>query len=339
MRVKKSKVVVTDYEFASLERERKILEEVGAELIPAQCKSEDDLIKVAKDADGLLNLYFGPISEKVLRSLRKCKVVSRYGIGVDTIDVEAATRCGIIVTNVPSYCIDEVSDHTMGLILACARKIILLDKAVKDGVWNFKLSNPVFRIRGKTLGLIGFGKIGRMMAKKAKSFGFNILFYDPYVSHKVGEECSTKSAGIDTLLRESDFVSLHLPLNEKTRHLLDEENFKLMKRTAFLVNTSRGEVVNTDILYKALKEGWIAGAALDVIEGIPPLEKNNPLLELENLIITPHAAWYSEESIDELQETAAKEVARVLKGEWPLSVVNPELKEALREKYRDKENK
>ena len=339
MRVRKFKVVVTDYEFSSLERERRILEEVGAELIPAQCKDEDDLIKVAKDADGLLNLYFGPISEKVLKSLRKCKVVSRYGIGVDTIDIEAATRYGIIVTNVPSYCIDEVSDHTMGLILACARKIVLLDKAVKDGIWDFKLSKPVFRIRGKTLGLIGFGKIGKMAAEKAKVLGFNILFYDPYISSDVAKEYPAKSVEIDTLLRESDFVSLHLPLNEKTTHFLDEEKFKSMKKSAFLINVSRGEVVNTDSLYKALKEGWIAGAALDVIEGIPPLEKNNPLLELENVIITSHAAWYSEESIAQLQESAAKEVARVLKGEWPLSVVNPELKEVLREKYRDKETK
>jgi len=326
MNTKKFKVVVTDYEFASLEREKKILEEVGAELISTQCKSEDDLIKVAQDADGLLNLYFGPISEKVLRSLKKCKVISRYGIGVDTIDIEAATLYGIIVTNVPSYCIEEASDHAMGLILACARKIVLLNEAVKNGIWDFKLSKPVFRIRGKTLGLVGFGKIGRMVAKKAKSFGFNILFYDPYISSRISEEYSVKSARIDTLLRESDFVSLHLPLNEKTGHFLDEEKFKLMKKTAFLINVARGGVIDTNSLYKALKEEWIAGAALDVIEETPPLEKNNPLLQLENLIITPHAGWYSEESIAQLQETAAKEVARVLKGEWPLSVVNPEVR-------------
>lgn len=332
MSVRKFKVVVTDYEFASLEIERKILKEVDAELIATQCKSEDDLIKVARDADGLLNLYFGPISEKVLGSLKKCKVVSRYGIGVDTIDIEAATRYGIIVTNVPSYCVDEVSDHAMSLILACARKIVALNEAVKDGIWDFKLSKPVFRIRGKTLGLIGFGKIGRMMAKKARSFGFNILFYDPYMPSHIANEYFAKSARIDTLLKESDFVSLHLPLNEKTRYFFDEEKFKLMKKTAFLINVARGGIMDTNSLYKALKEEWIAGAALDVIDRIPPLEKNNPLLELENLIITPHAAWYSEESIAQLQETAAKEVARVLKNEWPLSVVNPEVRKIARKK-------
>lgn len=327
---KKLRVVVTDYEFASLEKEKKILEEVGAELIPSQCKSEDDLIKIAQDADGLLNLYFGPISEKVLESLEKCRVVSRYGIGVDTIDIEAATRHGIIVTNVPSYCVDEVSDHTMGLILACARKIVLLNRVVRDGVWDFKLSKPIFRIKGKTLGLVGFGKIGRAVAKKAKNFGFNILFYDSYISLDVAKEYPAKPVGMETLLRESDFVSLHLPLNEKTRHFLDEKKFKLMKKTAFLINVARGGVVDTNSLCKALRKGWIAGAALDLVEGALPLERDNPLLELDNIIITPHAAWYSEESIAELQETAAREVARVLKGEWPLSVVNPEVRKILK---------
>jgi len=330
MNTKKFKVVVTDYEFVSLDREREILDKVDAQLIPNQCKTENDLIAAALDADALLNLYFRPISEKVLKSLKKCKVISRYGIGVDTIDIEAATRHGIIVTNVPSYCVDEVSDHALGLILTCARKIVLLNKTVKDGIWDFKVSKPVFRIRGKNLGLVGFGKIGRMVAKKAKNFGFNILFYDPYISSDIAKEYSAKPVGIDTLLKESDFVSLHLPLNGKTRHFLDKKKFKLMKKSAFLINVSRGGVVNTDSLYRALREGWIAGAALDVIEEIPPLEKDNPLLELENLIITPHGAWYSEESIAQLQETAAEEVARVLKGEWPLSVVNPEVKERLK---------
>lgn len=327
---KKFKVVVTDYEFPSFEKEKKILNEVDAELFPCQCKSEDELIEVARDADALLNMYFAPISEKVLQSLKKCKVISRYGIGVDTVDIEAATRHGVVVTNVPSYCIDEVSDHTMGLILSLARKIALLNSFVKKGIWDFKLSKPVYRIRGKTLGLIGFGRIGREVARKAKAFRLNILFYDPYVSSDVAREYSAKPAEIDNLLKGSDFVSLHLPLNEETKYFIDEKKLKLMKKHAFLINTSRGGVVDTDALYKALKEGWIQGAALDVVEGRPPLKKEDPLLALENLIMTPHAAWYSEESIQDLQETAAREVARILKGEWPVFVVNSEVKENLK---------
>jgi len=324
------KVVVTDYEFASLDKERRILEEVGAELIPHQCRSEDELIEVAKDADALLNLYFGPISERVIKSLKKCKVISRYGIGVDTIDIEAATKNGIVVTNVPSYCVGEVSDHTLGLILCLARKIVLLNEFVKKGVWDFKLSKPVYRIEGKTLGIVGFGKIGREVARKAKSFGFKILFYDPYVEKEVGREYGAEAVELDTLLKESDFVTLHLPLNKDTRHLLNEEKIKLMKKTAFLVNVARGGIVDTSSLYRALKEGQIAGAALDVIEEIPPLKKEEPLLELENIIITPHSAWYSEESIQELQETAARQVACVLQGRWPKNVVNPEVKKYLK---------
>lgn len=324
---KKFTVVVTDYEFSSLDREREILGKVGADLIATRCKSEDELIKIARDADGLLNLYFGPISRRVIESLTKCKVISRYGIGVDTIDIPAATDHGIIVTNVPSYCVDEVSDHTMALILCCARKIDLLSRKVKNRKWNFKLSKPIFRLKGKILGLIGFGKIARSVAKKAKVFGFELLFYDPYISEEISEKYQAQSVGLNELLGESDFVSIHAPFNQETRHLLGEEQFGAMKDTAFLVNAARGGIVDTEALYKALREKWIAGAALDVIEGVPPLTSQGSLLGLENVVITPHAAWYSEESITELQTSAAQEVARVLRGEWPLSVVNPEVKE------------
>ena len=327
MDTKKFKVVVTDYEFASLDCEQEILNKVGAQLIPAQCKTEDDLIAVARDADGLLNLYFGPINRKVIESLRKCKVISRYGIGIDTIDIQAATDHGIIVTNVPSYCIDEISDHAIALILCCNRKITLLNNAVKNGQWDFKTFKPVYRLRDKILGLIGFGKIGKSVTKKARVFGFNILFYDPYVPEEISRKYSVRSASLEELLKESDFVSVHTLLNEETHHLLSEKQFKMMKNTAFLINTARGGIVDTEALYKALREGWIAGAALDLIEGVPPLTSQNLLIKLENVIVTPHAAWYSEESIIELQISAAQEVARVLKGEWPLSVVNPEVKE------------
>ncbi len=195
------KVVVTDYEFASLEREREILGRVGAELIATQCRSENELIRVASDADGLLNLYFGPISRRVIESLTRCKVISRYGIGVDTIDVPAATEHGIIVTNVPSYCIDEVSDHTMALILGCARKIVLLNSKVKNREWDFKISKPIFRLKGKVLGLIGFGKIARTIARKTRVFGFKLLFYDPYIPQESIKKYPAQSVSLKELLK------------------------------------------------------------------------------------------------------------------------------------------
>ena len=218
----------------------------------------------------------------------------------------------------------------MALILGCARKIVLLNSKVKNREWDFKISKPIFRLKGKVLGLIGFGKIARTIARKARVFGFKLLFYDPYISEEITKKYPAESVSLKELLKESDFISIHTPLNQETRHLLGEEQFKIMKDTAFLINTARGGIVDTEALYKALREGWIAGAALDLIEAVPPLTSQEPLLKLENVIVTPHAAWYSEESIIELQKSAAEEVARVLKGEWPLSVVNPEVKEKSR---------
>jgi len=290
MNSQRFKVVVTDYESASLEREEEILSKIGAKLVPIQCKTEDDLIAIAGDADGLLNLYFGPISRKVIESLKKCKIIFRYGIGVDTIDVEAATERGIIVTNVPSYCVDEVSDHTIALILCCARKIPLLHEAVKKGGWDFKIAKPIHRLKGRILGLIGFGQIGRSVRQKAKSFGFDVISFGPYMPGKVSREYSVRSVSLDVLLEESDFVSIYIPLNKETYHLLGKEQFKLMKDSAFLVNTARGGVVDQQALHKGLRERWIAGAALDVVEEISSLVAAEPFLELESLIVTPHSA-------------------------------------------------
>lgn len=319
----KYKVVVTDYEFASFEREREILKKADAELFLAQCRSEEDFILQTHDADGLLNNH-SVISRRVIESLTKCKIIVSYGIGVDTIDIQAATEHGIFVANVPAYCIDEVSDHTMALLFSCARKICFFNQKTKSGKWDFKLGKPLYRLRGKILGLVGFGKIARRVAFKAKAFGLNIVCYDPYVEKSVAKEEEVKFASFDELLSQSDFVSIHVPLNPETKHLLNEENFKLMKPSAILINTARGGIVDTPSLYKALREGWIAGAAIDVVEG-KPLSPKNPLLKLDNLIITPHTAWYSEESIEELQTTAASEVARVLSGGEPISLVNPEV--------------
>jgi D-3-phosphoglycerate dehydrogenase len=257
----------------------------------------------------------------VIESLKRCKVIARYGVGVDNIDVEAATEHKIIVANVPDYCIDEVSTHTMALILACARGITLLDRKRREKRWDFTLAKPLFRTQGKILGLFGLGKIARAIAQKALGFGFKIIAYDPYVPKVDG---GIKLVEFSQLLSDSDFVSLHVPLTAETRHSFGENELKKMKKTAYLINTSRGPIVDEKALYQALKNRWIAGAALDVMEKEPP-DWNSSLLQLDNLIITPHISFYSEESYVELKTKVAQAVLSVLKGELPRAIVNPQV--------------
>jgi len=316
---RKPRIVITDCDHPSVEIEKEILSEIDPEFILAQCKTEDEVIEVAKDADGIINQY-APITRRVIESLKRCKVIVCYGVGVDNIDIEAATEHKIIVANVPDFCIDEVSTHTLALILACARGIILLDSKIKEKKWDFTLAKPLFRTQGKILGLFGLGKIARAVAKKASGFGFKIIAYDPYVS-KVND--GIELVEFSKLLPDSDFVSIHVPLTDETRHSFGENELKAMKKTAYLINTARGPIVDEKDLYKALKNRWIAGAALDVMEKEPP-DWENSLLKLDNLIITPHISFYSEESYVELKTKAAKAVLSVLKGELPPAFVNPQ---------------
>jgi len=240
---------------------------------------------------------------------------------VDNDDVEAATEHGIIVANVPDYCVDEVSTHAIALILACARGITLLDRKRREKKWDFTLTKPLFRTKGKTLGLFGLGRIAKIVAQKTSEFGFKIIAYDPYVSKVEG---GIRLVEFSQLLSDSDFISIHSPLTEETRHSFGENELKAMKKTAYLINTARGPIINEKDLYVALKEKWIAGAALDVMEKEPP-DWENPLLKLENLIISPHISFYSEESYVELKTKTAKAVLSVLKGELPRAMVNPQV--------------
>ena len=307
---RKQKIVITDCDHPSVEIERKVLNEIKPELVLAHCHTEDEVIEVAKDTDGIINQY-APITRRVIESLKRCKVIARYGVGVDNIDVEAATEHKIIVANVPDYCVDEVSTHAMALILACARGITLLDRKRMEKIWDFTLAKPLFRTQGKTLGLFGLGRIARMVVQKASGFGFKIIAYDPYVS-KVDK--GIELVKFSQLLSDSDFVSIHTPLTDETRHSFGENELKAMKKTSYLINTARGPIIDEKALYKALKERWVAGAALDVMEKEPP-DLKNPLLKLDNLIITPHVSFYSEESYVELKIKTAKAVLSVLKGE------------------------
>jgi len=316
---KRQKVVITDCDHPSVEIEKEIFSEIDPEFVLAYCNTEDEVIEAAKDADGIINQY-APITRRVIESLKRCKVIARYGVGVDNIDVEAATEHKIIVANVPDYCVDEVSTHTIALILACARGITLLDRKIRDKKWDFTLAKPLFRTQGKTLGLFGLGRIAKMVAQKASGFGLKIIAYDPYVS-KVNREI--KLVKFSQLLSDSDFTSIHSPLTDETRHSFGKNELKNMKKTAYLINTARGPIVDEEALYQALKKRWIAGAALDVMEKEPP-DWENLLPKLDNLIITPHISFYSEESYVELKTKTAKAVLSVLKGGLPRAMVNPQ---------------
>lgn len=319
----KAKVVLTDYVWESLDVEKKTLKGV-AELVPLQTKKPEEFIAQAEDCDALLNTYAGPITADVMARMPKCKIIARYGIGVDTIDLDAATAAGIIVTNNPTYCIEEVAEHTMALTLACARKVVFYDRLVRSGRWEVPPGKPLFRLDGSTLGLIGFGNIARAVALRAAAFGVNVLYADPYVKPEQFD-VPGDSVSLDALLRQSDFVSIHPPLMPQTRKMINDEALGKMKKTAWLINCARGPIVDTDALVRALDAGTIAGAALDTTDP-EPLPNPHPLRERDNVIINPHVAWYSEQAMVGLQAGAPGEVRRVLTGEWPVNVVNRAVK-------------
>ncbi|MCC7355279.1 MAG: C-terminal binding protein [Anaerolineae bacterium] len=319
------KAIWVDPPFAPLDPEERILGEAGIEFVFSPCESEEEVIQVAREADALMVVLHNYISRRILESLAQCKVVVRHGIGLDNIDVRAATDLGILVSNNPTYCVDEVSDLAMALLLACTRKIPLLNQAVHSGTWQTSMAKTGYRLRGRTLGLLGLGRVARRVAQKAGGFGLRLLAYDPYVSADVASGLGVTLVPLAELLKEADFMSIHTPLTPETRHLIGEIELRLMKPTAYLINTARGDVVEIRALVKALEEKWIAGVGLDVVEGIPPLPQDHPLLRFENAILTPHVAWYSEDATVELQETCARDVVRVLRGELPLSLVDPDV--------------
>ena len=319
----KAKVVLTDYVWESLDVEKTILAGL-AELVPLQTKKPEDFIAQAADCDALLNTYAGPITADVMAKMPKCRIIARYGIGVDTIDLDAATRAGIIVTNNPTYCIEEVAEHTMALLLACARKVAFYDRMVRGGTWAVPPGKPMFRLVGATLGLVGFGNIARQVAVRAASFGMRVLYADPFVKEGQFVEPGRKME-LNDLLKESDFVSVHPPLTPQTRKMINDDALSRMKPGAFLINCSRGPVVDTEALVRALDARKIAGCALDTTDP-EPLPDRHPLRGRDNVIINPHVAWYSETAMVGLQAGAPGEVRRVLTGEWPLNVVNKAVK-------------
>ena len=314
------KVVISDCYYENISKETEIINSIGGELLRFDCKTEEEVIAAAKDCDALI-CQFAPITKKVIDSLNNCKVIVRYAIGVDNIDIKAAAEKNIYVCNVPDYCIDEVSNHTIALLMDCIRKLDFMAKETKEGVTDYTVLKPIYRMAGKRLGLAGFGRIPRMVARKLKNFDLDIVVYDPYVSEDAEKKEGVKKVSFDELIETSDYISIHCPLNEETKHMFNRSVFDRMKRGAIIINTARGAIVSEDDLYSALTDKSIAAAGLDVTEH-EPVTVDNKLLSLDNVVLTPHIAWYSEEAGHSLQQKVAEEVARVLTGKEPLNPVN-----------------
>ncbi|MCE5197668.1 MAG: C-terminal binding protein [Armatimonadota bacterium] len=316
----KYKVAVTDYVFPNLEPEREILNELDVELIAGQAKSREEVIELVRGADAVLNCYYKPIDGVVMDAMPDCKIIVRYGIGFDSIDVPAATARGIMVANVPDYCVVEVSDQAVAMMLALLRKLSVADAGVRSGDWQLVRLKPMRRIDALTVGIIGMGRIGRAIALKAAVFGPKIVFFDPY---QKDAGIDAQSVDLDTLYAESDAIIVQAPATAATEHLLDDRAFSMMTKKPIIVNCARGELIDTSALIRAFEDGRVSGAGLDVIEGTPPIPEDSPLLKFDNVILAPHSAWFSEEALVSLQRFAAMEVARALRGERVKSLVNP----------------
>ena len=302
-----------------LSSEEALLVEVGAVLRPSRAQGEDGLIVNLREADVVV-VSAVPITRRVMENLPRCRGVVRYGVGVDNVDVAAATDLGIVVAHVLNFCTEEVANHALLFLLALAKKLLPLDRRLRDGRWGGFPAAEFPAIYGQTLGIVGLGEIGRSLAGKARALGMDVIAYDPYVKEG-GEPLPARLVALDDLLRQSDYVSLNLPLTEDTFHLIGERELALMKPTSVLINTARGAVVDEAALVAALRQRRIAGAGLDVFE-VEPLPASSPLLELDNVILTPHTAGISEKSARKVRTEVGKAAADLLAGRWPRYVAN-----------------
>ena len=317
-------VAVLGARFGDLKIEKQLLRPLRVNLREGSGQDEKEIAKLCAGTEVILCGGAPKISASIIRQLSHLKGIVRYGIGVDTVDLEQATRQGIYVANVPDYCIEEVATHALALILSWVRKLPIAQKITQTGKWDVASLKPLQSLRDLTLGIVGFGRIAQALARMAQPLGFGVCAVDPHVDKKALLRKKVEPATLTQLIKTSDFISLHLPLNDKTRHLIDEKNLRLMKPTAYLINTSRGGLVDEAALYNALRKGWIAGAALDVLEE-EPWSSKSPLRSLDNIIVTPHAAWYTERSQKELRRKACAEAIRILNGAVPKNLVNRDL--------------
>jgi len=312
----------------SLERELEQLSPLGAELVATRARDQQELAESLRDADAIL-VSAAAISREVIDCLERCKVIVRYGVGVDNVDLDAATERCIVVAKVLDFCTEEVANHALMLLLACAKQVRRLDADMRSGVW-MRRPRPRFPpVWGETLGIVGLGAIGRDLASKALALHMRVLAYDPYVDESAAQECGAALSDLPSLLEASDYVSLNAPLTEETQHMIGAEELARMKPTAFLINTARGAVVDEGALVEALRSERIAGAGLDVFEE-EPLPADSPLLTLENVVLTPHTAGLSEESMRKVRTEVGKAAAAVLSGRWPKYVANPAVGERVR---------
>ncbi len=313
-------IAVTENIFPTLDPAKAALARLNPTLRMAKSTSADDILEVARDADAILVTY-AKLPRELIMQLTRCKAIGRFGLGVDNIDLPACKEKGIAVNYVPDYCIREVSDHAVALLLALIRKIPLSNKVVQAGRWEMPVVVPIRRIEGTVLGLLGFGNIPRLVAPKAKAFGMKVIAFDPYAKPELFKNAGVESVDFDTLLKTSDYISVHAPHTPQTRGMVNADAFAKMKKGAYIVNTARGPLIDEPALIAALDSGQVGGAALDVV-AVEPLAKDSPLLGRDNVIITPHTGFYSIEALDELQSKCASDVARVLSGEkavYPIS--------------------
>jgi len=327
---KKYKIVFTDYYFTDINKEIKILNKLeNAEIIDCnnfvskEIGNGEKILTYLKrikalDADALI-VNHAIIGKKLISQLKNCKIIARYGVGIDNIDSKAACEAGIVISNVPDYCMEEVSDNAVAFILGCQRKIFRLNHIVKNNIqWSYKKIEPIRRLSKLTIGLLSFGNIARRVAEKLRGFNLNIITYDPYFSNKEKYNW-VKFVTLDELLNNSDVISIHTPLNKETHHLINKDSIKKMKDGVFIINTSRGGLIDEIALFNGIKSGKIAGAGLDVLEYKDEIDyPKSPLVKLDNVVITPHTSWYSEDAVYELQIKTAKNVYKMLSEGKPV---------------------
>ncbi len=324
----KYKVYISDFDYPDNDIEKSVLAPIGAEVVGLQCKTGEGLAEQAADADAILQQY-AKIPRETIRKLTRCKAICRYGTGVDIVDVEAAYEHGMVVTNVPDYALDEVADHSIALALMLVRRIPWYSAGTRAGRWHWSESKgPIHRLRDATWGLIGFGRIAQNIARKVRSFHFRIVSFDPYVSEGFMATFGVEKVELEGLLTRSDVVDVMCPYTPETDHMIDESALRRMKKTAVLINCSRGKIVDNRALHRALSEGWIASAGLDDLEEEPAKldwwnPADNPLFSLDNCIVTPHVAYVSVGSLEECRKVAAENAKAVLLGKTPPNLVRP----------------
>jgi D-3-phosphoglycerate dehydrogenase len=306
--------------FGDIEIEKKILSQIDAEIIHSENLSSPEALDTVKTADAVM-VTLQKVTAEIITSMEKCKIISRLGTGLDTIDIPAATARGIWVTYVPDYSIDEVSAHAIALMMSLARGIPFLAQSTRNGTWNSAAWGPIYRLKDQTLGVLGLGRIGQATAEKGRGLGLKVIAHDPYANQEVADKLGVQLVDLDTLTRESDYISLHSPLLDSTYHIVNADFLAKMKPTAYIINAARGPLIDEDALLEAVRSGQIAGAGLDVL-AVEPIDPDSPLLKEDRILVTPHAAWYSEQAKLDLRARGAEEVVRVLSGQPPRAPAN-----------------